>query len=897
METPYSQAEQQRFEAVLVRHYLRSDGPFAGGALRSIDASPGQLAAALGVDEERDAVRILARACGGALVMQRVLASGMPSRTEADDAPGFFRHLVMTCAIVAIADRNAVTQEFGENLALAFGSPNIYSRREALPRLWERLEGWCKRRRDAGEPIRKVLLPPPGAWKYLGITNAITFPGWRDAARLKALVERHRRDVDSPVSAAKVLCRQVRLNPRFSPAMRDACEEYERLYFAKASLLALHRFWLAVRHALETERHTARVRAVFPQFRLWFGLDIEDVELQADVVDANGILVEGKKLDDCVDNVLLHFPEWLVEHGLGNAGAALCAATRAGFVPFIEEEFGLWISALAIPDFPSRCVVLVTKDKEHLAQRWGTRAVSVGENWLLMGPLPSGHTASIYQYLGANISIPHEFPSPQLRVRGGVRTRGGYLGRPSILPTIVAPVPGSMSLRGGSKTCLLPQLMPQDAISWRLESDCVLDGRYTIVLEETVLQDVEPLAVEKSILFVPDALEHGALPDIDDTRWRVIPEVLHEGGAAAVSAAVLSTSDETQVVQDEIAEQVDDFLEALYAGGRSGWTTQDLLCLIRDALGPNAPSSWDILRSLVEADWLIETSNVSWRARRWWLREPTVVKLALPDGTFSLLLRGSTPAAVRRRFAETVTAAGCSLHVRHGVGDYSPLSMLAAGGRLHLAESELNWPAATAASVLVAAAPSCWPNESVDVSRHRPAGKWTWGRGAFEPTILPTNDDVVLERYARERGDREDLFVVSGQVNGSRYVTSSRVAAISEAYRRKKAPFFTYEEGLLLRVPRDGYLVREMASEAISRAVRNPGPVFTGGQWKYAYPADFYIVQKVKKAFGAPFVTSGLVDMSENKPDCSPSSLGMLRHRKIFRADTRGTVLKRAVGR
>lgn len=125
---------------------------------------------------------------------------------------------------------------------------------------------------------------------------------------------------------------------------------------------------------------------------------------------------------------------------------------------------------------------------------------------------------------------------------------------------------------------------------------------------------------------------------------------------------------------------------------------------MRDVLGSSAPSPWDILRGLVEAEWLIETSNVSWRARRWWLREPTVAKLALTDGTFALLLRGSTPTAVRRRFTDTVTASGCTLHVRHGVGSYSPLSMLATGGQLDSVEKELNWPVATAGSVSVAVA-------------------------------------------------------------------------------------------------------------------------------------------------------------------------------------------------
>lgn len=86
-----SAAEQQRVETALVRYYLRSDGPFGAGAVRYIDASPSQLAAALGLDEVRDSVKVLGRACGGAVAMSRVLARGVVHTTTPDDTPGFFR--------------------------------------------------------------------------------------------------------------------------------------------------------------------------------------------------------------------------------------------------------------------------------------------------------------------------------------------------------------------------------------------------------------------------------------------------------------------------------------------------------------------------------------------------------------------------------------------------------------------------------------------------------------------------------------------------------------------------------------------------------------------------------------------------------------------------------------
>ncbi|MFL9863741.1 hypothetical protein PQR67_06110, partial [Paraburkholderia fungorum] len=327
-EDAFSAADQRRAESALATYYLRSDGLFGAGAVRYIDASEMQLQAALKLDKHIDPLPVLARACGGAAAMSDALARGNLVFKATADAPGFFRYLVMTCAIVATADNNDLTQEFGENLALAFDSPNLFTNRTALPALWRRLRDWCNRQNAAGALVRKVVLPPPGTGRYLGLTNAITFPGWRDLRRLRQLLDRRSefRSIDEPVAAAKVLCPEIENDASFSPAMRQACEEYQKLYSAKASLLELHRFWLALNGLLQQNHLSTHRRSLTPRLELRFGSGLDDVELQVTVLDSKGSVDVGQVLDGCPDEVLRSIAGWLPQIVGENRSAALIAA-------------------------------------------------------------------------------------------------------------------------------------------------------------------------------------------------------------------------------------------------------------------------------------------------------------------------------------------------------------------------------------------------------------------------------------------------------------------------------------------------------------------------------------------------------------------------------------------
>src|SRR2546423_10156932 len=75
----------------------------------------------------------------------------------------------------------------------------------------------------------------------------------------------------------------------------------------------------------------------------------------------------------------------------------------------------------------------------------------------------------------------------------------------------------------------------------------------------------------------------------------------------------------------------DDLLEGLYARGTSGWSEFELIATLEGVLGPGAPSSWDVLRSLEESGWLRPVYAITWGVRRWWLTWPHLLSIGAAD--------------------------------------------------------------------------------------------------------------------------------------------------------------------------------------------------------------------------------------------------------------------------
>lgn len=875
-----SAADQLRVEAALTAYYLHSDGAFGAGPLRYIDASESQLRMALNIAQDADPVRLLAAACGGPAAMIDALANGVVPFKPRPGLPGFFRFLVMTCAIVATADNNDSTQEFGENLARAFGTQNPFNNRSSLPDLWLRLQDWCDEAHAAGEAIRQVMLPPPGTGKHLGLTNAITFPSWRDVKRLRQLLDRRMeyRSIVDPVGAAIQLAPLVENDASFSSAMRQASTEYRQLYLSKASLLGLHRFWVALAGLLR-ERHSPTAERFFvPRLELRFGATLDDVELRVVLADMKGNVDPLQVLEDFPDLVLAQTASWTSQRVGKNASEALVSAISRGGVPFVESRFGVWHSSLLQPSVPTRCLLLLSKQNRDVALKWGVSTEPIGDEWRLAGPIPARDCRSVYQYLGRSIE-PAGSPSQAMMLVGEHRTGSGLLGRESLLPQIRIAGPGAVTLRPVQENGVKCQLRPDSEDRYSIVTDTPLEGAYKLRLDEDVIPSAEPLAIETSVVFFRDALEHAKLGDIDESTWRRREEARVRSTRGPI--VVTDLTDDCPPVDSERSARFQDCLEALYAGGRAGWSEQELVTTMRAVLGDNALPVWDILRGLMECGWLRPTSNLRWRARRWWLTPPSLIKIRNTEGIEGLLLVGSAPANIRRRFQQTAQAAGCTVMERPGASEYTACMQLARGPALGEVVEELGWVVTERPICTPMAAPDCWPPENVDESRHRRVGRWNWDSGGFRSRDATNPGPVSLERFRRERGDRDDIFVVTGP-GSARYVSTCRTSAIVEAYRRARIAMFRWDGARLVRNSEDGHLVEPLANLAMLSSCRSPGPALVDGRWTYVYDMTADCVGWIRSVFGQAFVDDrSALDTKLSSP--SAEAVGWSRNRNVFR--------------
>lgn len=871
-------------ERLLVVHYLRAEGADGGSALRYVDATDLELNAAL---ERDDGFEALILACGSAPEVARVLADGFVGRWPDSEAPGFFRFLIVCCAVVARSDTNAATKNFRLNLSAAFGNGATFNTLDALPTLWKQLTAWCALKRKAGEPIREIVLPEQHKWartlKYVGLTQAITFPAWRDLQHMRSVAghDLTLQVVADPFEAAKRLPRLIEHDSQFSDAMREAVEEYRRLYEARASMLHLHRFWKAIRGVLGTRARRSPRSKLEPRIELSFSLDLYDTTMSICSADAeSGWLAEGEEIrfSDSVEQVTQALPQWFHNRGFQATAYPILRVFSEGAVPFFEEGLGIWVASHRRPLHQRRCIVLHTNRGGGRLGRIAPPARWFGDRCAVSDVLTTEQVRFVFDELARFLGM-KDLYSPRAsepKLIGGFKTGSAYLGRPTLLPRIEAPEGGTLRLLASPPDEHDVEVgLASDG--HRISTSHTLSGLRLLRYEEQPLEGIEPLVWQKTLTFVPSAYEHDNLSYPDGKRWIRSEEYAAASGRAVPIAFEHGAQGEAWAIDDEeLALRFDDFLEALYASGRSGWAEPELIETMREVLGPSQPSPWDVLRSLEESSWLVCRHAIAWRARRWWLQAP---RLFVPGEKSQKIafLGGSAPEAIRRRFAITTKNLGATFEERRGVGPYSPRLYVARGIQPRLLAEELGWPLEPIPEWPFAAAPSGWPMEASDPSSHQMAGSWDWRRGLFGANPAATSDPVRLERFIRTRRDRPDLFAVTSEHPSSRWVGSSRVVAVVEAYRRARAPLFVIEGNRLIRLPRDGHLPLPLTLAASFRLGRASGPVRSRDGWRYAYPADKWIVEAVRSTLGATIVSGGRSAIVKGP---SPAELvGRRRHR------------------
>lgn len=839
----------QRWEELLTAHYLRSDGPSGASPIRSIDATSEELARAAGEANlsPSEAVASFLRAFRPSYDAPEVLR-GFRRPPASGAVPGFFRYLVLSAHVPAVAVENAASKDFRVNLGKVLGWPGPLDNVSALPGLWEELHRWCEARRAEGKPFRRLVLPDPGSWTHIGYSVRLAFPSWRDRERLaRRAAEVGSARLAAPRSAIALLKHEIDFGG-YSPAMRDAFDDFRSRFQRGERLLSSHRFWRLLNEVTGSPVATAaQGLTAQPVLRLIADLDGADGELE---FIPTGVQDDEGASARYAGPAGLVLPQ--VARVAGEAGSAcreISQAATAGLLLFVERDWGSW-HFQPLTSVRGQAIALARSDVvgrlAHVRAKW----TPAGGDWSLSSRLPPGLVEEAVSAVLRARPAPADDELATVALVGAVRTGLALLGRPTTLPWVRASSSAVMRLepaagaRGHLRVEERPGNRPFDTGLWALAADGTVGGSWRLLVREAdgdeggeaeVLLRLDEAAVEHVDLANPDRSP-------ENLEWE--PDMLAAAGGAAVIRPLPA---EAGWRGDE---RLVDLLEAVYAGGRSGWAEADLVPLIRRILPEADPqAAFDVLHLLQSCGWLEPRLLVQWKGRRWFLRPPRVLVVCGGDGPYALL-DGATPLAVRERFRAALAHGSTDVVERAPCGGWGIPILVGRTDAPSEVASALGVELSEASAVRAEAAPLCWPQETRSLTNRERASAWCWSSGAFRARAPAGPGGVRLERHVRLRGDDRDVYSVSAS-DGSLSVFASRSAAVVEAHRLAGRALFEFEGARLVRTARDGHIPSAAARHLRLVHLTNPGFVRDGsGPPRLAYPADRVSAQLVRRWFG-----------------------------------------------
>ncbi|WP_143279727.1 hypothetical protein [Bradyrhizobium diazoefficiens] len=818
------------WERRLVVHYLRSDGAAGGAPLFFLDATPAELAIASGIEGigDLEAQQAFIAHFNQSNIEAWLSGEFRPPLRDAEN-PTYFRYLVLTCLVSATEAGAGSTKNFRIRLGELLGTDSPFNSVDGVNELWRALVDWCDRKRAAGEPFRRIVLPHPGHATLIGCAVRIAFPSWGDRSSLTQILRRLSPAIRrNPERLVQELARPNHSHLMPS-AVAAALSDFAASIRARRRMLLGHRFWRLVQSI------DARLLAEDPDARRerW-RLDGRFGGYEQDEVAVALFRSRGSIGDE---------PAWrgsiqqLAELNPSSLPMELAEGLRQGVLMLTEAPGAVW--SMHEGELAEDSVVVLLARTESLAIKWAlnTSWRPLEGSWLVSGKLEPLSLTELRRRLG--LAPATGIRLIDLTFGGGVKTgRSTWLGRPSILPTVNAvqgctltldnlgTVKGSLSLAGRGP-------------SWELVAHEPVAGRWQVRAVESKIETDKIFCLEDE---VPERRDF----PVEDSTFESERDLLiaNRAHAGTLSTGLLKTEPVESILWD--------ILEAVYAGPKSGWAENELVEILQPVL-PNPHFVWDFLRSLAEAEWLEPLVSKSWRARKWRLRKPYLEAVA----TNLAIVRGAVGAAARRRLNEAAVAGSADVIVRAGVSVWAP-PMLIARGDVEALSADLGWGVQQYERPRVRSAPNCWPPEPRSGKGRLLGGIWKFDVGLFLPAdkVGPQEGAVRLERLVRDRGDDRDIYRVTA--NEDTFLTSSRTVAILEAHRRRRDPLFELVSDRFVRRSRSGHLPTAIARALAIRCLRASGPALRpDGSWTYLYPSDAETALWVARIFGSAIAIFG----------------------------------------
>ncbi|WP_164940820.1 hypothetical protein [Bradyrhizobium zhanjiangense] len=785
------------WEHRLVVHYLRSDGPSGGAPLSFLDATPAEIATASGIEGigDHEAQQAFVAHFSRSSIEGWLSGDYGPPARDAD-VPTYFRFLVLTCLVSATDTGAGSTHNFRIRLGELLDADGPFHAVDGVNELWRSVARWCDRKRAAGEPFRRIVLPDPGHATLIGHAVRIAFPSWRDRSALTQILRRlspaTRR---TPERLVQELARS-NYSHLLPNAVAVALDDFATSIRARRRMLFGHRFWRLVQSIeVRLADEEGDPRSLRWRLDVRFG-GYEQDEVSLALFRGRAVLGEQPAWEGSIQQ--------LADLRAVTLPTEIAEALRQGVLMLSEAPGATW--SMGDSDLPMDCTVVILARAESLAASWplDTTWRSLEAGWLVSGKLDPHALTGLRRRLGLA-------PATGLRLvdlsfADGVKTgHSTWLGRPAFLPTLTASQGSTVSLESIGVTTGSLTLSGR-APTWSLLAEKPIAGRWRVRAIESALETEQVICFEEE---VPERWEFPA----ENSTFESERELL-------VTGEMHEEFRRTEALSEEpVDELLWDILEAVYASPPRGWAENVLIKMLQSVL-PTPHFEWDFLRSLAEGDWLEPVVSTSWRARIWRLRSP-YFEVVTPH---MAVVRGALGTAARRRLGDAAAATGSQVIVRAGVSAWAPPTVIVQGD-IRALSNDLAWTIQQHRRPHVDAAPACWPVESRTGQGRLLKGIWRFDLGLFlaPDKIAVSEGSVRLERLVRERGDDRDLYRIID--NDKAFLTTSRTLAVLEAYRRRKESLFDWTSKTFVRRFRGGHLPMPIARTLAIRSLRASGPV------------------------------------------------------------------------
>lgn len=837
------------WESKLKLHYFMTLGPYGDTPIQSVDATPEELRQAIG-REDLSPEQVAQAFCR--LFTRENVKNFFPSDASSLDglrALRALRFFILTCHVTATSYGAGATQNFRIRLGELLDGGDPEQGVSGVNQMWRALASAIDRKRQQGEPWRRIVLPQPGRETLIGHALRLAKPSWADRRALRAVMHRfpERTFEDRFTLLDAVYARRVELPLWLQSEVKKLHQSYRA---APDSLFGNATWQLISSIASDMLKSGEKRRAPLWQLTAIFsGWDGDQVDLQ---------LARGMREAD------LAKPIWTRDIGTADLNRYMTADSRvqalwnSDAVLFQEAGGASWTIGHRPPREDLRTLLLTRLPR--ILSVCPTRRV--GGGWHATRPMSLQEARTL---LDPRAMVPNaaESVQPPLRLEGGIRLPDGYLlGRPGYLPTVhlSSSLPPSVTTLGEQEQRHLTfEATAEDGV-FKIVSSKPIHGIWT--LSRNKQQDELPLRLmSRSTIRADWPARAETARELTDMQADVTQPV------ATLRYVVASVRD-CKGSDSPLTHA----LEALYCRGKAARSEGEIVDLLSRVL-PETCSVWDVLRSLEEARWLERDVNRTWRGRKWRLLPPQIIATS----ENAAMCEGAWGEAELEKLDALSTERGIRMTQIRSAPWSAPLVHLEGRGLDRLAAIG-KWTFETASDQMpLTAAPDCWLPDRREGIGHQVVGRWSAKHGHFLPAeAAPAANGPVLVRLGRD--DDQDIYRLTGA--GADLMLESRVAAILEHHRRSRIALFQQNGQGLERNCKDGHLPLDLAIFLRRGHAAQTGPVLQAdGTWTYRYPVSTTDFTALCHVYGPALSGS---DRSRGRPDPSVlHSFGDARRRGL----------------